>query len=146
MRPPLLLLPFLAISCHTAKIPPASPPSLAPSPTVTASAQVKPTDTQVTKVYHGKASYYSVQTNGGTTTASGQRLRNEAYTAAHRTLPFGTRVRVTNLNNNKSAIVHINDRGPFTKGRIIDVTIGVGRHLGMIRSGLIPCKVEVLEK
>jgi rare lipoprotein A len=59
---------------------------------------------------------------------------------------MGTRVRVTNLRNGKSAVVRINDRGPYIKDRIIDVTIGVARHLKMITAGVVPCKVEVLKK
>ena len=106
----------------------------------------KPAYVPTGKVHHGKASYYSIKTNGGTATASGQRLSNSAHTAAHRNLPMVTRVRVTNLKNGKSQIVSINDRGPFIKGRIIDVTIGVGRKLGMIGPGVVPCKVEVMKK
>ncbi len=106
------------------------------------------TDKDVTtgKVYRGKASWYSVRTNGGTQTASGERLRNNARTAAHRWLKMGTRVRVTNLRNRISVIVRINDRGPFIKGRIIDVTIGVARELGMVTAGVVPVTVEVLKR
>lgn len=68
----------------------------------------------------GIASYYS--TAEGTQTASGRRLRNSDLTAAHRSLPFGTRVRVTNKRNGRSVIVTITDRGPFIRGRIIDLT------------------------
>lgn len=92
----------------------------------------------------GKASWYSVRTNGGTRTASGERLRNNAPTAAHRTLPMGSIVRVTNLRNGRSQIVKITDRGPFIKGRIIDVTIGTAERLDMVNSGVVPCKVEQL--
>lgn len=100
----------------------------------------------VKSVHHGKASWYSIKTNYGTTTASGQRLRNEAPTAAHKTLPMGTKVRVTNLANEKSEIVTITDRGPYIKGRIIDVTIGTAEKLGFVSRGVIPVKVEVIEK
>jgi rare lipoprotein A len=101
---------------------------------------------QVKAVEHGKASWYSIKTNYGTRTASGQRLSNNAATAAHKTLPMGTKVRVTNLNNKKSEIVTINDRGPFIRGRIIDVTIGTAERLGFVRNGVAPVKVEVLKK
>lgn len=97
-------------------------------------------------IYHGKASWYNVRTNGGTHTASGERLRDHSATAAHRTLPFGTHVRVTNRKNGRSVIVRINDRGPFRQGRIIDVTIGMARQLGMVQAGVVPCKVEVLQR
>jgi len=101
---------------------------------------------QVKSVHHGKASWYSIRTNYGTKTASGQTLCNHAPTAAHKTLPMGTKVRVINLENNKSEVVTINDRGPFIKGRIIDVTIGTAEKLGFVKRGVVPVKVEVLSK
>ena len=100
---------------------------------------------KVHKTEKGKASYYSIRCNGGTQTASGERLRNDALTAAHKTLPMGTKVRVINLANGKSEIVTINDRGPYIRGRIIDVTIGVAKRLDFLRRGVVPVKVEVLE-
>jgi len=100
---------------------------------------------KIRKVQKGKASYYSIRCNGGTQTASGERLRNDALTAAHKTLPMGTKVRVINLANGKSEIVTINDRGPYIRGRIIDVTIGVAKRLDFLRRGVVPVKVEVLE-
>ncbi len=99
----------------------------------------------VKSVEHGKASWYSIGTNAGTRTASGERLSNDAATAAHKTLPMGTRVRVTNVKNGKSEIVRIIDRGPYTRGRIIDLTIGSAERLGFRRSGVVPVKVEVLK-
>jgi rare lipoprotein A len=80
----------------------------------------------------GIASIYS--TESGNKTASGQRLNPQALTAAHRTLPFGTRVRVTNKKNGQSVVVTINDRGPFIRGRVIDLTPAGARALGF--SGL----------
>lgn len=100
----------------------------------------------VNTVQHGKASWYSIKTNYGTRTASGERLSNEASTAAHKTLPMGTQVRVTNLANGKSEIVRITDRGPYIKGRIIDVTVGCAERLGFYSRGVVPVKVEVLDK
>ena len=100
----------------------------------------------VASVQHGKASWYSVRTNYGTRTASGQRLSNEAATAAHKTLPLGTKVRVINEANGKSEVVTITDRGPYTKGRIIDVTIGIAERLGFAGRGVAPVRVEVLGK
>ena len=101
---------------------------------------------RVRSVEQGKASWYSIKTNYGTKTASGQVLCNNAPTAAHKTLPMGTKVRVTNMANNKSEVVTINDRGPFIKGRIIDVTIGTAEKLGFVKRGVVPVKVEVLDK
>ncbi len=92
----------------------------------------------------GKASWYSIKTNYGTKTASGQKLCNNAPTAAHKTLPMGTKVRVINLSNNKSEVVTINDRGPYKKGRVIDVTIGTAEKLGFVKNGVVPVRVEVL--
>lgn len=101
---------------------------------------------KVKSTQQGKASWYSVKTNYGTKTASGQRLSNDAPTAAHKTLPMGTKVRVINMNNNKSEVVTINDRGPYIKGRIIDVTIGTAEKLGFVGNGIAQVKVEVLSK
>jgi rare lipoprotein A len=99
---------------------------------------------RIHKVEHGKASFYCTRSNGGTRTASGQRLHNEAATAAHKTLPMGTKVRVINLANGKSEVVTITDRGPFIRGRVIDVTVGVARRLGFVSRGIVPVRLEVL--
>ena len=101
-------------------------------------------DPPVQSVQRGKASWYSIGTNFGTRTASGQRLSNEAATAAHKTLPMGTKVRVTNENNGKSEIVTIIDRGPYVVGRIIDLTVGCAERLGFRQNGVAPVRVEVL--
>jgi rare lipoprotein A (peptidoglycan hydrolase) len=69
---------------------------------------------------------------------------HNSLTAAHRSLPFGTRVRVTNANNGRSVIVRINDRGPFIRGRIIDLSVAAASRLGMIGSGIAPVSLEVL--
>ena len=98
----------------------------------------------VRSVQHGKASWYSIRTNSGTRTASGQRLCNNAPTAAHKTLPMGTKVLVTNETNGKSEVVTIIDRGPYIRGRIIDLTIGCAERLGFRHRGVAPVKVEVL--
>lgn len=105
-----------------------------------------PESWDIRSVQQGKASWYSIRTNRGTQTASGQRLCDRGATAAHKTLPMGTKVRVVNLANGKSEIVTINDRGPYTKGRVIDVTIGVAERLGFVSRGVVPVKVEVLAK
>lgn len=94
----------------------------------------------------GKASWYSVGTNGGTHTASGRKLRNDEMTAAHRTLPFGSVVKVTNLKNGKSVNCTITNRGPFIRGRIIDVTIGAAEALDFKKQGVVKVKVEVVSK
>ena len=109
-------------------------------------AQIPEDPYRVDSVQHGKASWYSIKTNYGTATASGEVLCNHAPTAAHKTLPMGTKVRVINMENNESEVVTINDRGPFIKGRIIDVTIGTAKKLGFVQRGVVPVKVEVLSE
>jgi rare lipoprotein A len=94
----------------------------------------------------GIASWYSVRCNGGTHTASGRKLQDHALTAAHRTLPFGAKVRVTNLVNGRKAVLTITDRGPYIKGRVLDVTKGAAERLGFRSRGLTRVKVEILEK
>ncbi|NJL81565.1 MAG: septal ring lytic transglycosylase RlpA family protein [Richelia sp. RM2_1_2] len=93
--------------------------------------------------YRGMASFYGYD-GSGNKTASGERFNPEKMTAAHRSLPFGTRVRVTNVNNGRSVVVRINDRGPFIRGRIIDLSHGAARVIQMIGRGVAPVKVEVL--
>lgn len=93
---------------------------------------------------NGIASWYGPGFHGNRS-ASGERFNQNALTAAHRSLPFGTNVRVTNLNNGRSVVVRINDRGPFTRGRVIDLSAGAARMLGIIQTGVAPVKLEVLE-
>lgn len=88
----------------------------------------------------GIASYYWQ----GQRTANGERYNPAGMTAAHRSLPFGTRVRVTNLNNGRSVTVRINDRGPFIAGRIIDLSRGAAQVVGMTGSGLARVNIAVL--
>ena len=89
----------------------------------------------------GRASFYAKKFEGRKT-ASGEKFSNSDLTAAHRSLPFGTLVRVTNLSNNRQVIVRINDRGPYAKGRIIDLTHAAADSLDFIHSGWVPVKVE----
>jgi rare lipoprotein A len=95
---------------------------------------------------YGLASWYSIKTNLGRKTASGHLLSNGASTAAHKKLPMGSKVRVTCLFNGKSEILHITDRGPYTKGRIIDLTIGSAKRLGFYSRGITKVKVELLSR
>jgi peptidoglycan lytic transglycosylase len=91
----------------------------------------------------GKASYYGFKYQGRPT-ASGEIFDINRLTAAHPTLKFGTRVRVTNLANSRWVIVRINDRGPFVEGRIIDLSQAAADELQMVQSGVVEVKVEVL--
>jgi len=91
----------------------------------------------------GQASYYGARHNGNKT-ASGERFDQNALTAAHRSLPFGSRVQVTNLRNDKRVVVRINDRGPYAKKRIIDLSQKAAQQLDMLRDGVVPVRVEQL--
>jgi rare lipoprotein A len=99
---------------------------------------------QNTRTHHasdGVASFYS----HGTRTASGERFNARELTAAHRTLPFGTRVRVTNVATGRSVTVRINDRGPFIGGRVIDVSHSAAESLGMVGQGVAKVKLDVVQ-
>ena len=93
---------------------------------------------------HGKASYYSKKITGAKT-ASGQRLHHDSLVCAHRSYPFGTHLKVTNLNNNKTVIVKVIDRGPFGRGRIIDLSWAAAKKIGMINQGVASVKVELVD-
>ena len=89
----------------------------------------------------GKASYYADKFHGRTT-ANGEKFNMHDITAAHKTLPFGTKVKVTNLKNNKSVVVRINDRGPYAKGRIIDLSKAAAKKIDMIADGVANVRIE----
>lgn len=95
-------------------------------------------------VQQGLASWYGARFHGRRT-ASGERFNKYHLTAAHRTLPFNARVRVTNLQNGKSVVVRINDRGPHIRGRIIDLSYAAARLIGMHQSGVVLVRVEWLQ-
>jgi rare lipoprotein A len=96
-------------------------------------------ETQVAS--HGLASFYTE----GTQTASGERFDTNELTAAHRTLPFGTRLRVTNVATGRSVTVRVNDRGPFVPGRVVDVSYSAAETLGMVGSGIAKVKLDVVQ-
>jgi rare lipoprotein A len=104
---------------------------------------VQPADEE-TEIGGGMASYYGNEL-AGNRTASGERFNPSHLTAAHRTLPFGSMVRVTNVANGDSVIVRINDRGPFSHGRVIDVSHAAAREIGMHRSGTARVKLALLD-
>jgi rare lipoprotein A len=91
----------------------------------------------------GEASYYGHEL-AGNRTASGERFNPHGLTAAHRTLPLGTKLRVTNIANGRSVIVRINDRGPFVRNRLIDVSLGAAREINMVRSGKAQVRLEIV--
>jgi rare lipoprotein A len=92
----------------------------------------------------GVASYYSDEFHGKQT-SNGEIYDMNGLTAAHRTFPFGTKVRITNLENAKSVVVRVNDRGPFHEGRIIDLSLGAAKELDLVRTGTARVRMEVLE-
>lgn len=98
----------------------------------------------IAQVQTGKASFYADKFEGSPT-ASGEKYRKAKFTGAHKTLPFGTKVRVTNLANNQTVEVVINDRGPYVDGRIIDVSRAAAEKLGFVNQGLAEVKLEVLD-
>jgi rare lipoprotein A len=91
---------------------------------------------------YGVASYYSYPGR----TANGERYDPGQLTAAHRTLPFGTKLQVTNLNSGRSVVVRVNDRGPFIHGRVVDVSYAAARELNLLHAGTAKVKVEVLNQ
>lgn len=92
----------------------------------------------------GKASYYARMHHGGRT-ANGETHDQNALVAAHRSLPFGTKVRVTNLSNGKQVTVRINDRGPFRRGRIIDLSRAAAQQLDMLKKGVVTVRIETVK-
>jgi rare lipoprotein A len=88
----------------------------------------------------GMASYYK----SGKVTANGERFNPHGLTAAHRSLPFGTKVKVVNVRSGKSVVVRINDRGPFIRGRIIDLSLGAAQKIGLHQSGVAKVSLQVL--
>ncbi|MEA3053218.1 MAG: rare lipoprotein [Sphingomonadales bacterium] len=99
------------------------------------------------KVYQaigqGEASYYGNEL-AGNRTASGERFNPNGLTAAHRSLPLGTKLRVTNVANGRSVIVRVNDRGPFVRSRLIDVSLGAAREIQMVRTGKAQVRLEIV--
>lgn len=96
------------------------------------------------KTVIGKASYYSNRLQGRKT-ASGERYDRNKLTCAHRSLPFGTICRVTNLANGKSVKVRVNDRGPFTRGRIMDLSYRAMKSIGGLRAGVISIRLDIIK-
>lgn len=122
----LVLTAILVLLAGCASPPPAAPPPAAGTPVYRA---------------EGQASWYG-QRHHGRRTASGERFDQHALTAAHRSLPFGSRAKVTHLRSQRSVVVRINDRGPYGRGRIIDLSRAAAERLGMLRSGVAPVRVE----
>lgn len=127
------LVPIEPAADVTASSLPLEPADPAPAPS-----------SKATALGRGSASYYAAKFHGRRT-ANGETFNNRAMTAAHRTLPFGSMVRVTNPANGASVVVRINDRGPFTRGRVIDVSRAAAEELGLIARGHATVDLERLE-
>ena len=97
-----------------------------------------------THLLTGIASYYAAKFHGRRT-ASGEIFNTNAMTAAHLTLPFGTKLKVTNLKNGQSVVVRVNDRGPHVRGRIIDLSVAAAKKIGLVHAGTTRVKLEVFE-
>lgn len=108
------------------------------------STQTRSSDGWVGYTETGKASFYANK-HQGRKTASGDVYRHKFKTAAHKTLPFGTLVKVTNLDNDQSVIVKINDRGPFVRGRILDLSRSAFGSIASVSHGVIGVEIEVIE-
>jgi rare lipoprotein A len=117
---------------------PVTAPAPAPAPKMMAPAASASGDAS-----EGKVAHYGAKFNGRKT-ASGERFNVNAMTMAHKTLPFGTRVKVTNLANKKSVVVRVNDRGPSSPDRIGDLTTGAARKIGMTKAGVADARLEVV--
>ncbi len=122
--------------------PPAAAPRRATAEPVAPAAQTT-TPQRGRKVGEGEASYYHASLEGHAT-ASGEPYRGARLTAAHRSLPFGSKVRVTNLKNGRSVTVKVNDRGPFVPRRVIDLSRAAARQLGMLERGHARVKLELI--
>lgn len=128
----------LAISCSSNNTKPSARPSASSSVKKSTSSSARAGAT-----YTGKASYYADKFHGRTT-ASGAKYDKKKLTAAHKTLPFGTVVEVTNMANNKKVTVTINDRGPFVAGRIIDLSRAAAEKIDMVTAGVVDVKVRIV--
>jgi rare lipoprotein A len=119
-------------------------PGWASQPRSTNRSASAPIGAEPSSVSNGVASYYG-KDHHGKKTANGEVFDMYKLTAAHRSLPFGTQVKVTNLSNQRSVIVRINDRGPYYQGRIIDLSLAAAKSLEMVEAGITQVKLEVVD-
>ena len=141
MRRLVLICVVLALASACAKRPRVN----APAGRVAASNETVRSSSRPTSEFEGDASYYADPYHGRPT-ANGETFDKNKVTAAHRTLPFNTWVRVENRLNGKKVDVRINDRGPFVPGRIIDLSLGAARKIDMVRAGVVPVRLEIVKE
>ena len=134
-----LILALTPLAQAQTAAPAAAPAAAAPA----AKAAPAPEKAASGDVSEGKVAHYGRKFNGRKT-ASGERFNAGAMTMAHKTLPFGTLVKVTNLGNKRSVVVRVNDRGPSTPDRVGDLTTAAGKKIRMTRSGVVDAKLEVV--
>ena len=140
---PLLVISFLFTAC----VPAVRFSSLSTGVVVPKNSKIQsgPTEKIPTgTIYHGIASYYGTEFNGRQT-SNGEIYDMNKLTAAHRELPFGTMIKVTNVANRRWVVVRVNDRGPFVAGRILDLSYEAARQLDMVRTGTAEVEIEVVE-
>ena len=118
-----------------------NPPEQTPTGEPTRRSEDRSAPRSSTRGFSGKASYYSYPPGK---TASGSSFNRDSLTAAHRNLPFGTRVRVTALASSKSVVVRLTDRGPWVRGRVLDLSLGAARSLGITDRGVAHVRAELL--
>jgi rare lipoprotein A len=128
---------------QSASAPAATPAPAAPAPAPAPAPVPAAPAAAATEAAQGKVAHYGAKFNGRKT-ASGEVFNSNAMTMAHKTLPFGTRVKVTNVANGKSVVVRVNDRGPSTPDRVGDLTTGAARKIGMTKAGVVEAKLEVV--
>ena len=141
LRHVALIAAIAAAASSFAQTPPAAPPAASAPPPPLAAAPVAPAKSG--EAMDGLAAVYSDKL-AGHKTASGQPFSQSALTAAHRSLPLGTKVKVINTKNSKSVEVRINDRGPMQAGRVIDLSRAAAAKIGIGRNGTAPVKLEVV--
>ncbi|KMQ50768.1 Rare lipoprotein A [Chitinispirillum alkaliphilum] len=135
----VLLLPIYGCTAHPRYL-----SNSRPDTTATLQPRTPPANRNGSYTFHeeGYASFYADKFHGRQT-ANGEIFDMHKLTAAHKDLPFNTVVRVTNLNNNRSIVVRINDRGPFVENRVIDLSYRAAQQIGMIEEGIVPVKIEI---
>ncbi len=144
LTPTAVLFVTVFGSCATFSSRPAEVPAPTPAPSVQQPEASAPVDESAGKKV--KASYYGEGDGlSGKKTASGEKFNPESLTAAHKTLPFGTKVEVKNPENGKKVTVRVNDRGPFAKGRQLDVSAKAAKELGIKEKGVTPLEMKVVE-
>ncbi len=113
--------------------------------TITLNAKSSDSDNnKTTKCMTGQCSWYGPKFNGKKT-ASGEKFDSTKFTAAHKTLPFGTKLKITDKKSGKNVIVTVNDRGPFVKSRVLDISSSAAQELGVINKGIFTAEIEILD-